>query len=224
MSIRYILFFITHKTLTLENCALTFYSISNQNVSDNQKIDKLYIYNTHSDELPNDDIVYLYYKYQLNKKCNQYEIFNYNNISRKTLATDVSIISEYCINTYDSNDRILILKSDCLLSVNYFNEIFSIPKTVKEVYFTSPFICAKKRISNNEICEYINRPSYIQSDDVTFFVEDTFHSNDNDFHNRKSVSIYDSNIHFFSCCVINDFSVHLISVCLLHKLLLQEQS
>ena len=49
MSIKYILFFITHSTLTHENCELTFYSISIQN--NTNKFDKMYIYNTHPDNI-----------------------------------------------------------------------------------------------------------------------------------------------------------------------------
>ena len=39
--------------------------------------------------------------------------------------------------------------------------------------------------SNNEILEYILRPRFIKSDDITFFVEDEYQSSDNDFNNRN---------------------------------------
>ena len=219
---KYILFFITHKTLNLENCDLTFKSISIQN----QKyiFDKLYIYNTHSDELDNKDIINIYNKYKLNNFFKEFIIYNYDNLSLKTLGQDIYNIREYCLKTYNLNDRILFLKSDCLLSVNYFDEIFNIPYNIIDIYFTSPFICAKKRIPNDEILEYIKRDIYIPSDNITFFVEDRFQSKNNDFNNRLNISIFDNNIKFFSCYVIRDWSVHLINVNLLDKLIIKNQS
>ena len=53
-----ILFFITHKTLNLENCELTFQSISNQNT--NFIFDIMYIYNSHKQELDNDLILEMF--------------------------------------------------------------------------------------------------------------------------------------------------------------------
>ena len=219
---KYILFFITHKTLSLENCELTFKSISLQNKT--KQFDKLYIYNTHSDELSNTDIIKIYDKYKLNVFFKEFAIFNYNITSEKTLGRDIYNICEYCLTNYNLDDRILFLKSDCLLSINYFDEIFNIQYNINEIYFTSPFICAKKRVPNNEILDYIQRNTYIPSDEITFFVEDEFHSNNNDFNNRPNASIYDNNIKFVSCYVIFDWSVHLISVNLLNKLLITSQS
>jgi hypothetical protein len=218
----YILFFITHKTLSLENCELTFSSISLQ--SKLNKFDKMYIYNTQPDELLNVDIITIYNKYNLNEYFKELSIFNYDLNSEKTLGKDISNICEYCFSNYNLNDRVLFLKSDCCLSSNYFDEIFNIPLNIIDVYFTSPFICAKKRVPNNEILDYIKRDAYIPSDEITFFVEDRFQSNNNDFNNRLDTSVYDHNIKFFSCYVIRDWSVHLISVSLLNRLIIRSQS
>jgi hypothetical protein len=214
---KHIIFFITHSTLNEINCELTFKSISMQQMDN--KFDIMYIYNTHQHELPNDNIINLYNKYNLHNYINELKIFNYNDNGIKSLAYDIGTISNYCINTYNNNDRILFLKSDILLSKNYFNTIFNLTdNNEKAVFFTSPFICAKKRVSNDEILHYINRDTFIKSDYITFFVEDYQKSNNTDFYNRKNINITDNQIKFTSCYVICDWSCHLISTQLLNLL------
>ena len=65
---------------------------------------------------------------------------------------------------------------------------------------------------------------YIPSDEITFFVEDQYHSNNNDFVNRQNCNITDENILFTSCYVINDWSSHLISISLLKLIQIYNQS
>lgn len=217
-----IVFFITHKTLTKDHAEMTFYSMSKQIVNTEKKFDKLYLYNTHQNELSNYHLLMLYDTFKLNRFFNEVCVFNYNDETPKSLGADVLEISNYMKNNYDCDDRVLLLKSDCVLSVNYFDEILSIPE--KTVYFVAPFICAKERISNNEIIEYSNRNEYIESDDITFFVEDQTHSSNNDFTRRKDVRVTDDSIRFTSCYVITDFSCHFISVNLLEKISIEFRS
>jgi len=213
-----ILFFITHKTLGEENCELTFISLNSQY---NFVFDVFYIYNSHPEELSNETIIYLYNKYNLGRFFKTLKIFDYDTSTPKTLGYDIKTITEYVLKNYDINDRVLFLKSDILLSKNYFNELSKI--NVNEVYFTSPLVNAKKRVKNSEILEYINRPFFIRSDDITFYVEDSIQSNDNDFHNR-SIEIIDKSIKFISCEVIRDWSCHFISVNLFHKLFITSRT
>jgi hypothetical protein len=216
-----IVFFITHSTLTKNHAELTFYSLSKQTPTD-KKFDCLYLYNTHQHELPNSFLVNLFQIYSLGNFFNELRIFNYEENTPKSLGADVATISSYVKQNYSGDDRVLILKSDCILSVNYFNEILNLPDCV--VYFVAPFICAKERISNNEILEYSDRQRYISSDEKTFFVEDQTGSNNNDFHNRPGVSVTDEGIRFTSCYVITDFSCHFITVKLLDKINLEYSS
>jgi len=213
-----ILFFITHKTLTAENCDLTFYSISLQ---EKFVFDVFYIYNSHESELSNELIINLYNFYNLNNYFKCYKIFNYNQDTPKTLGWDIKTISDYLLNNYDQNDKILFLKSDMLLSKNYFKCLSEIKEEL--VYFTSPLVNAKKRVSISEIKKYLIRPKFIKSDDITFYVEDEFQSNDNDFHNRN-IDITDNSIHFFSCDTIRDWSCHFITIKLLVNLSIISQS
>lgn len=214
-------FFITHKTLTVEHADLTFHSFAMQDT--NEKFDRLYLYNTHEYELTNEVLTELFYKYNLFDKFTELSIFPYDKNTDKSLGGDINAIKEYAKTNYNRQDRILIIKSDSLLSKNYFKTIFSIPND-EMVYFVAPFICAKKRIPNSEILEYIERDKFIRSDDITFFVEDYNQSNDNDFFNRPGVNVTDDQIKFTSCYVIRDFSCHYMSVGLLDRIFITNQS
>ena len=217
----HICFFITHKTLALEHCILTFQSLAIQNKQ--MKFDKLYIYNSHKDELPNELILQQFNEFKLYDFFANIEVFDYDETSNKTLGQDIYTISSYCKKVYSDDDRILFLKSDCLLSKLYFDNILNLPSELA-IFFTAPFICAKKRVHNDEILYYISRETFTRSDDITFFVEDAGQSVNNDFNNGRNVTIYDEIIKFTSCYVIRDWSCHLISVGLLHKLRINSQS
>lgn len=219
---KHISFFITHKTLGDEHCRLAFESISKQQVD--KVFDKLYIYNTHQEELSNERIIDYYNEFNLSSRFNTYSIFPYDPSTNKSLGGDVSAIAEYCIRTYNPEDRILLHKSDCLLSKNYFKDIFSLPTSI-QLYFTAPFICAKERVNNEEIAKYTERDTCVLSDDITFFVENRYGTSNNDFHNRRdNLTVTSNQIKFTSCTVIRDFSCHLISTGLLNKLHVTKQS
>ena len=70
---------------------------------------------------------------------------------------------------------------------------------------------------------YINRDSFIKSDDITFFTEGVNPDSSNDFTDSNK-NIKNDTIKFFSCEVVDDFSCHYISVNLLDNILIKEQS
>lgn len=216
-----ILFFITHKTLDLNHADLCFKSISNQ-IDIGLLFDKMYIYNSHSEELPNDEIIDLFNKYNLKRFIKEIEIFEYDDNTPKTLGSDIKVISNYFKDNYKNNDRILLLKSDCLLSINYFKELNKLNDN-KDVYFTAPFILSKKSTCNDDIIKYLNREEFTKSDDITFFVEDQIGSKNNDLNNRD-IDISDKSIKFISCLVINDFSCHYLTNKIMKYLKIKSQS
>jgi len=217
-----ILFYITHTTLTLEHAELTFGSFSRQNC--NNMFDCMYIYNTHENELANELLIQLFEKYNLEKFFKKLVIFPYDSKTPKTLGSDILNIREFCKNNYELHDRVLIIKSDTILSVNYFDDILNKNADKHPIYFVAPFICAKKRVPNEEIIAYSNRDKYIKSDEITFFVEDQYQSNDNDFYNRSGVDVTDESILFTSCYVIRDFSCHFLSVGLMDLMYIDQRS
>ena len=214
-----IAFFITHATLTKDHAEICMYSLSKQVIINGKKFDKLYIYNTHEDELSNSQLLQLYKLFDLQKFFSEISVFNYDNKTPKSLGADVKLISDYVTKHYSKDDRVLFLKSDCVLSINYFDEILNLPE--KSVYFVAPFINAKQRISNNDIINYSERQTYISSDEITFLVEDQTNDGKNDFNNRNDVSVTDQQIKFTSCYVITDYSCHFISVDLLEKITIE---
>lgn len=203
-----IAFFITHKTLDYEHARATLYSLSKQTTD--EKFDKLYIYNTHQDDISNQTILELCTEFNTRRLFNQIRIFPYDNNTHKSLGADISTIANYCLQTYDKNDRVLLLKSDCVLSKNYFSDLHNCREG--SIYFVAPFICAKARIKDEEIFQYCDRDQFVRSDDITFFVEDQTNSANNDFNNRSGVDVMDESIRFTSCYVITDFSCHYLSV------------
>ena len=215
-----ILFFITHKTLDYDHADMSIKSISIQETD--KMFDVMYIYNSHEDDIKNEEILQICNKYNIQNKVKDIKLFEYDINTNKTLASDISEIKKFCINNYKIDDRVLILKSDIMLSKNYFNDILNIPDG--EFIYTSPFVCGKKRVSNEELIDYINRDIFVESDEITFFTEDKEGSDDNDFINRSSVDIESDDIKFFSCRGINDFSCHFISISLLNNIILNESS
>jgi hypothetical protein len=217
-----IVFFITHKTLTIDHAEMTFRSISNQMC--NAKMDTLYIYNSNSDELSNNVILDIIEKSNAKQFFNTIEIFDYDPRSNKSLATDIENIRNFSKNNFNLEDRILLLKSDIVLSKYYFDDILNNTPKDRPIYFVSPFICAKKRVTNDQILQYSLRDVYVKSDNITFFVEDRYQSGDNDFNNRPGINVTDHSILFTSCYVIRDFSCHFISVSLLDLIQIRNQT
>lgn len=215
-----ILFFITHKTLGENHADMVFQSISKQKTE--KKFDELVIYNSHSHELSNDSIISLFDKHGLNRVVEKISIFDYDQTTSKTLGGDISAIRKFCKKNYKPNDRVLILKSDCCLSCNYFDVILNI-EPARQIHFVAPFICAKKRVDDSEILKYLSRESFIRTDEITFFVEDSRQSTDNDFYKRQG-SVLDNEILFTSCTVTRDFTCHFISVSLMDLIIVREQS
>lgn len=218
-----VVFFITHKTLGFEHACATLGSIAKQSLVPEKKFDKFYIYNTHSEELSNQTIEELYYKLKLDRFFNELTVFDYHPSTHKSLGADVNNICSYMKNHYQAQDRFLLLKSDCVLSKNYFNDLIGLPES-QPVYFVAPWICAKERISDQEIFQYSQRDNFVRSDKITFFVEDQTNSENNDFYNRPGVQVTDEEIKFTSCCVITDFSCHYLSVQLIPQISINFQS
>lgn len=216
-----VVYWITHKTLDL-NCAIaSFRGIANQKCK--TKFNELIIYNTHEDELSNQSLLDLVALYNLNDRFDKVSIFPYNKNTHKSLGGDIHAIREHALNTLSKDDRILVMKSDSVLSVNYFDDVLNNLPT-KDVYFVAPWVCAKKRVGDEVIHDYAYRDKFIRSDDITFFVEDQHQSNNNDFYQRPGVNVTDDKIMFTSCYVIRDFSCHFLTVGLFPLVSISEQS
>lgn len=216
-----VVYWITHKTLDLDCANVSFCSITNQKCK--TKFDELIIYNTHEEELSNESVLDIAKVYNFNNVFKKISIFPYDKNTHKSLGGDVHAIRKHATTTLDKDDRVLIMKSDSVLSANYFDDVLNILPT-KDVYFVAPWVCAKKRVTNDEILDYSLRNTFIRSDKITFFVEDQYQSNNNDFIQRPGIKVTDDHIKFTSCYVIRDFSCHFLSVGLLPLISISEQS
>jgi len=210
-------FFMTHNPLDKNFAAMTFNSMATQWDGDGfpKKFDALYLYNTHEHEVPNDYLLNLYDLYGLRKWFETVEVFPYDPNTPKHLCGDVGAVRDFAVANFQPEDRVLLMKSDIVLSRRYFDTILSIPEEQKSVYFTAPFVNAKARVSDAEIFEYSLREKYIPSDEITFLVESHVGNGRNDFQDRPGTDIKDWNFKFGSCYVISDFTCHFISVNLL---------
>lgn len=216
-----VVYWMTHKTLDFEHAVLSFEGLANQECD--SQFDELIIYNSHSEELPYTQLLELAFRLDLSRLFKKISVFPYVESTHKSLGGDIYAIKEHAQATLNDEDRILLMKSDSILSVNYFDEVLNrLPN--KQLYFVAPFVCAKKRVSNEEIVEYSKRDRFVRSDKITFFVEDQYGSTNNDFHERPGISVTDEHIKFTSCYVIRDFSCHFLSVNLLPFISIAQQS
>lgn len=204
-----IIFFITHHTLSLEHARMTLGSLGCSR--DPMKFDCMYIYNTHPEEISNDSLLELAKVSLLYSFITDIKLFPEQYPINKTLASDIMAIQTYCANHYKLNDAIWLLKSDCVVSLNLANELSKVDK-LNSFVLTPPFICAKKRVTDDEIYEYCQKPLVVLSDHETFFNENAYGTPDNDFRNRPGESPKDSNIKFISCTVKRDFSCHYLTL------------
>lgn len=151
-----ILFFITHKTLNIDHnveMCLNYLSRS----YDPLRFDEMYICNSYQEELSNDSILKLTTKYNINSICKNIKIFPYDTI-------DYNSIFSYLIdNYYLHDDRILLLKSDIMVSINFLNELKTIQNNLDEKFILTPiFIDPKENLTNKEI------RNIISSDEIVF--------------------------------------------------------
>lgn len=203
-----IIFFITHHTLSEDHARMTLGSLGRSNSP--MRFDRMYIYNTHSDELSNDFLLGLTQEYKLSDFIGEIKLFPGAYAANKNLASDMMAIQTYCASSYKLTDAIWLLKSDCVVSVNLMDEMRKVD-TLPSFVLTPPFICAKKRVTNDEIIEYCKKPLVVLSDHETFFNEDAYQTPENDHRNRPGESPRDAHIKFISCTVKRDFSSHYLT-------------
>ena len=215
----------THKTLPLNYADCAFKSMSLQAMRDDKQFDELWLYNTWPNELTNESLIELYEQYDLKRFFkNGVHVFPYDNNTPKTVPGDVGAVCAFARERFAPEDRIFMYKSDCILSKNFFDEFLHIPEG-KLIYFSTPFINGKARVTDEELLEYASREEFIQSDDITFFVEDMEQHMPNDFTRRPGTHPMDAQFKFTSCYGIRDgFSSHGVSVGLSHKINLFPQA
>ena len=204
-----VIVFITHKTLGREHAYATFKSLAMS--VDPPEIDDFVIYNSHEDDLPTNDILELFQSFEIGYIRNVV-VFPYDKNTPKTLASDINAVMQYMNIHYGPDDRVLLLKSDILLSRNFLNETKKFAGNTGDFMFVAPLFNAKQGVSDLDIFEFIQLPYAIMSSEEIFFMEDETRSADTDFRNRPEVDMTDKTIKFISCRVKRDFSCHYMPV------------
>lgn len=181
-----IIFFLTHTTLTYEHADLCFKALG---ASVNPPIfNELIIYNTHSHELPNEEILKLYDKYDCTRFIDEVNIFDYPHNTPKNLASDIDCIRNWCLEHYEQTDRVLLLKSDILISSMY---LYETTKTdlLPKVLFISAFYNSKRSISDEELYNFSRSDVVVRSSNEIFFIEDENNSKDNNTRDRGKFNL-----------------------------------
>jgi len=204
-----IIFFITHHTLTEDHARMTLSSLSRSINPIN--FARLYIYNTHKGEISDNFLLGIIKEYKLERFIKEIKIYPGIYPTKKTLGSDIMAIQKYCQRIYRKTDAILLLKSDCVVSINLMNEMSKVDG-IDSFVLTPPFICAKKRVTNEEIIEYCGKEVVVLSDHETFFNEDSYSTGETDHKNRVGESPLDKNIKYISCTVKRDFSCHYLTL------------
>jgi hypothetical protein len=216
-----VIIFITHATLSYQHAKMTFMSLANS--KDPIEFDEIVLYNTHQNELSNEELLELYNSFNI-KFIKNVKLFDYDDSTHKSLGADLQAIRTYCNDTYAQNDHILLLKSDCLLSINFLNELKKFTPSSTNFVFVAPLINAKQSVTDKELTEYIKLPYAVLSSEDTFFMEDEVRSPDNGFRNRPGVVPGDDCIKYIACTVKRDWSCHYLPVNVFMKVKLANQS
>ena len=142
--------FSTHSSLTKEHAE---YSLRSLLFYQNEKTiwDNFIIYNSHSDELSNDDLLEFIKKYDINNYIKNIIIYPFDNSKPKTLNQDLINQFEFLNQSpFNQPGKTLILKSDYCLS-NEFNKIFNTLWYIDYYIWSLPIYNAKSKVSQHEI-------------------------------------------------------------------------
>jgi hypothetical protein len=210
-----ILFFITHSTLNFDHAKKCIDALSSS--VNPITFDMMWIYNTHPLELDNTDLIN-YSQKTLGEIVTNIKLFpSLAYPKEKKLSWDIACISKFCNDIYCQTDRVLLLKSDILVSKYLLSELHK-TTMLSSFILTPPFIVSKKRATYNDICKYLERRWFIPSDDITFFNENEDGTFDNDHRNRPGLSPKSQQVLFISCTVKSDFSCHYMTIDCMNKI------
>lgn len=214
-----VIFFVTHATLTFRHAEMCLQALSES--INPPHFDQLIIYNSHQDELSNDQILMLFSRYKLYRFIKSVQCFNYDTKTPKTLGGDINQIRDWCLANLSPRDRVLILKSDILVSSEYLNETQKTDHLDKTL-FIPVLYNAKKSVSDNELMELCKKNYVIQSGKEFFFMENETSSPENDLRNRMSTFNLPE-VKYLVCSGKRDWSCPYITVNLLPQVITEQK-
>lgn len=195
-----IVYFITHASLGVLHAELCFRALLLTDI----KWDALFVYNTHQDELSNELLLAMVEKTQFPR----IEILSYNHSSPKNLANDFLAVKNHAIGLkVGTGDKVLILKSDYVLSKGFSKAFRSLPDA--NFIWTLPTANAKEFVSPEKIQDYATRENFVPFDEITYYRGSDLFSPLLEAGLTKDES--DPSILFVSHNVKRDFNCHVIS-------------
>ena len=166
-------YFITHSSLDYKHARLCLMSLASQNFDD--LWDNLFVYNTHQEELPNSDLFSLIEQLGIQRKFRNVQEVAYDPSSRKTNLQDFMNLIDHCRAHVPliSNSYLLYLKSDYILSSNFFDGLKKFD-CESNFIFSAMIENAKEFVEEKELFERASRDSFTLVDDVTYYAGSDF--------------------------------------------------
>jgi hypothetical protein len=205
-----IIYFITHKTLTKENARMSLLSLKNQNFDFHWNA--LCIYNSHQEDINNSEIKNIIDQFGL-----KYDLIDFlSETNTKTLAQDIHHISCHAKKNVSDNDKILLLKSDYYLSVNFNKSINSILDN--NFIFSLPIYNAKEWVLSDDIIKKSLEIDFKYVDNETYYRGSDIFEPKEEFGLHLNIKDTDDKIKFVSHCVKGDFNCHVLDGCAIKNL------
>lgn len=197
------IYFMTHSTLMERHAEYCFEGLARQSPF----WDKIFVYNTHADELSNAAIFAISNKHGIKIPL---EIMDYDSSSLKTLMQDIRAIRDHALTIH--SQKSLILKSEYILSKNVSDVAASLAG--QNTLWSLPIANAKEFVQRDELTAYASRPQFTVSDEITFYRgSDLYdpHPEQGPLDNGKQIFDTDPRIHFVSHNIKLDFNCHVLT-------------
>lgn len=212
--------FTTHATLTEKHAIQSLTSLLKMQTYKDLKWDNFIIYNTHPETISNDWLIELIKELDVNNAINDLLVFPYDsNVYQKTLTQDtINHFSILIDNELNLPGKTLLLKSDYYVSEN-FNEIFDQQTNINTIW-SLPIYNAKEKVSDEEIANKAKQPTFIPTDEVTYYRGGTNHpvtpgTVESPFAEQSplepGVNETDPRILFVSHNIQNDYNLHVFT-------------
>jgi len=203
---RRVMVFVSYPGLTHNSAAMAFLSLSL--ARDPITFDELLIYNSQPVELPNHQILEIIRSHaRLRPLLGEIQLLGPDAShpvgTPHDLASDLETVRRYLAYTCTANDRVLLLRGDCVLSVGYLDELrkFETGDTDREFVFVAPTLYAKPTLTNEQILTKAARDEIVLSSTDTFHLGDLDGAGpDSDFRCLRDTHPTSKKIQFASTC------------------------
>ena len=195
-----VLYFNTHTTLNEWQAELCLRSLSEQSID--YKWDRFFIYNSHPHEIPNERIIELYNKYNLDQKFEKVEIVPYNMNDIKTNFQDFQNMIKHCKENVGNSDEdfLLYVKSDYVLSRRFFEGLQKF-EGEKNFIFSAMLYCYKEWVGEEDILLKKEQDIFTMVDETTYYNGSDYkdeHPHEGGIPNSNTIKTFELKTHWNS--------------------------